>query len=337
MDHTGHTDSVDDQDVKNVIPDVLPLKNAGVNNDTAEADLNANVDANTNTLGTNSENPQSESSYFSAQVTSTDVICHEQSSRSEVHETVGKEGKGKYVEEPMELTSGVNDRQAQTVECGEDVKEDVSTDNTADDVMEDQIIIQEEELIENIGEQDGTPTVVVATEGEGGQYEIHMVSSEFGDLTEGLPEGTQLMTEDGQLIHAVQEDEHGNMVVLANHHLTGIHTIDEQTGETVISETADAVVDELEQAPQHITHDVVSEAAAEAQVSFVQEEILEQPPEMVMLGEDAGYIVTEGESEEVIVGEAPTVEVFLTYVNKMKIFSKHNACYSDAQDKRDHH
>ena len=305
MDHRGHTGSVDDQDVKNVIPGVLPLKNVGVNNDTAEADLNANVDANTNTLETNSENPQSESSYFSADVTSTDVICHEQSSRSEVHEAVGKEGKGEVIEESMELTSEVNDRQAQTVECGEDV----SADNTADDVMEDQIIIQEEELIENIGEQDATPTVVVATEGEGGQYEIHMVSSEFGDLTEGLPEGTQLMTEDGQLIHAVQEDEHGNMVVLANHQLAGIHTVDEQTGEMVISETADAVVDELEQAPQHITHDVVSEAAAEAQVSFVQEEIVEQPPEMVMLGEDAGYIVTEGESEEVIVGEAPTVEV----------------------------
>ena len=322
MDRTeGNTDSVDDQDVKSVIPDVLPLKRPGGNNDTAEADLNANIDANIDTLGTNSENPESESSYFSTEVTSVNATCHEQSSGTEVDEPIADEGKG---EEPMDSASEVNEmhlmpdsRQAPTAECEEEVKGDVSADIAEEDLMENQIVIQEEELIRNIGEQDGTPTVVVATEGEGGQYEIHMVSSEFGDLAEGLPEGTQLMTEDGQLIHAVQEDEHGNMVVLANHQLAGIHTVDEQTGETVICENPDAVVGELEEAPQHITHDVVSEAAAEAQVSFVQEEILEQPQEMVMLGEDAGYIVTEGESEEVIVGEAPTVEVFSTFLNKL--------------------
>lgn len=181
--------------------------------------------------------------------------------------------------------------------------------NTA---AENNIVVQEEELAGSIEEQGDTPTVVVATAGESGQYEIHMISSEFQNLTEGLPEGTQLVTEDGQLIHAVQEDEHGNMVVLANDALAEIHTVDEQTGETVITETGEAVTHELHDPTQHMEHDVVSEAAAEAQVSYVEEEMIEQPTEMVMLGEDAGYIVTEGESEELIVGEAPTVEVCIS-------------------------
>ena len=316
-------------------PGTTPIKLTGRENVQTEADLNANINASV----THSEPSYSNScndmemDISSKETAAADdegnlVEAVDGTSRSS--EIVATEGvvSEESVESGVVVTEENNvhevygnpDEDQLQPQISEDIHvetHNISGENDAGGssaIIENQIVVQEEELVENIEDHDGTPTVVVATEGEGGQYEIHMVGSEFRELTEGLPEGTQLMTEDGQLIHAVQEDEHGNVVVLANHPLTEIHTVDEQTGETVVTETSDVVTSEVEESSQHL-HDVVSEAAAEAQVSYVQEEILEQQTDMVMLGEDAGYIVTEGESEELIVGEAPTVEViiFITF------------------------
>ncbi len=178
-----------------------------------------------------------------------------------------------------------------------------------------QIIYQEDQEIpgveHHIEEHDGTtPTVMVATE-EGGQYEIRMLTGgELGDL----PEGTQLMTEDGQLIQAVHQNEDGTMLVLAGEHPI---QLDEngQPIESIITEgTEGAIISSGETvvtSDGSIVTNTVSEGLSYDSQQGVQ---IEQPPEMIMLGEDAGYIVTEGESgEEFIVGEAPTLEVIFFY------------------------
>ena len=318
----GSSGTVDSHSVQEIVTDgTTAVKPTGRENDQIEADLNANI----NTSVTYSEFSQREScNNMESDVTikETAALCDKGSLEVDVVSRPSEmAGTGGIISE--ELIEGAPVVEEQQVDEVYDIPDQcqskdvcVKTQNNhysenraegGDAITENQIVVHEE-LIENVEDQHGgTPTVVVATEGEGGQYEIHMVGSEFRELTEGLPEGTQLMTEDGQLIHAVQEDEHGNMVVLANHPLTEIHTADEP-GEALVTETSDVVTSEVEESPQQV-HDVVSEAAAEAQVSYVQEEILEQQTEMVMLGEDAGYIVTEGESEELIVGEAPTLEV----------------------------
>ncbi len=293
-------------------------------NDVAEADMNANIGSTENqsaesfagvdlSRSAQSGSPATDPDLYPIEnhevkenvesdvqegecVASTSEI-HEESCVQETSEVEGTRQQGIPQESPPETTI-------------EDSQDESTAEKT---IAADEMVLHDEEAnyVGNTEDQgDDTPTVVVTTTGEGGQYEIHMVGSEFRELTEGLPEGTQLMTEDGQLIHAVQEDEHGNMVVLADP-LSEIQTVDEPAGNTEVGETHEMVEDDevAEEAAHDMRRDVVSEAASEAQVAYVQEEMLEQQPEVVMLGEDVGYIVTEGESEEIIVGEAPTLEV----------------------------
>ncbi len=215
---------------------------------------------------------------------------------------------GERDKQVLSNVEGQVEHQPDAVENAEDTSPNGEFLQTAPDEMAYEQQGQSTGEVEDGEEPVDTPTVVVATAGEDGQYEIHMVGSELRELTEGLPEGTQLMTEDGQLIHAVQEDEHGNMVMLANP-LSEIHTMDEQTGDSIYTGDSEIVEHELSENAQEEEQNFVTESTAEPEVSYVQEEMLEQHSDVVMLGEDVGYIVTEGESEEIIVGEAPTLEV----------------------------
>ncbi len=182
-----------------------------------------------------------------------------------------------------------------------------------------QIIYQEDQEIpgveHHIEEHDGTaPTVMVAT-GEDGQYEIRMLTGgELGDL----PEGTQLMTEDGQLIQAVHQNEDGTMVVLAGDQQfqldeNGQPVVDEngQPVQSIITEGTEGAI--ISSSETVVTSDgsIVTNTVSEGLSYGTQQGVpIEQPSDVIMLGEDAGYIVTEGESgEEFIVGEAPTLEV----------------------------